>query len=138
MSVVKKYGGWELMVYRLIAVFCFAVLIDIFVDSLAHRIPITEIFANQTSMLIIFAAFFLMYGVHEFSNYRKQKELQSRNMQDEDAIGNNTVSCQQMRYKDMSSSDKLSFWFGVCCGIATTLVLLWLLYDRALRGIIFS
>ena len=109
----NKRVSKELIVYRIIAMFCFAALVDLVVDSLAHRIPIAEVFTGQMSMLIIFGSFFLVYGVHEFSNYRKLKELQSRNMQEEDVIGSNTVSCQQTRYKDMSSSDKLGFWFGV-------------------------
>ena len=141
MSENVKRVSTDLKMLRIAVSLSFAAMVFHVVDSVAHGIPISEVFVNRTSMLFGFSVVLFIYGLLEIDSYRNQKKAQDSSSPKESTTGTNADNQQQTflkNIKNTSFSEKVQFLLGVCCGVATTAVLFWLLFDRVLYSVIFS
>ena len=115
-----------------------AVAIISIIYLVAQGVPISEFFAGANIMLPL-GSFFLMFLMYSSFKLLRHKERIKHNtaMKEGHADCSNAENQQQAMTK-LDSSEKFKFWLGVCCGVATSGVLFWLLFDRVLFRVIFS
>ena len=127
-------GTYFIIFLRVLIIVGIAITIISIIYFVAQGIPIGEFFTGGDIMLVL-GSFLLMYCCFELHHH---KELKKKNAAMRD--GNTDVSDAEIQQAQtiFDSPDKIRFWFGVCCGVVSSAVLLWLLFDRVLFSVIFS
>ena len=131
----KKESIFEtqcMILLRILVVVAVIITIFIVIYSVAQGVPLADLLNDTPNGLLPLGSLFTIYSILELVHHKPRKEKQNVALQEVRAESSNTENHHQTQTK-RDSNEKLKFWLSFCCGVATTLVLAWLLYDRVLH-----